>query len=167
MKGSGEEITVEVKTVPDITVAYVRHIGPYQGMADVFTDLFQRLMLWAQPRDLIHPPTTRVLAVYHDDPNITADEKLRVDACISVPDGTCADGEVGTMVVPGGRFALGRFELGVEEYGRAWSTIMSGWLPASGYQPDDRLCYELFHNDCTTHPEGKAIVDICVPVKPL
>lgn len=167
MKGKDEVISVEVKTMPALNVAYVRHIGQYQGMAEVFTDLFKRLMLWAQPRDLVRPPTTQVLSVYHDDPNITIDAKLRVDACISVPEGTSAHGEVGTMVVPGGRFAVGRFELGEQEYGQAWSTIMAGWLPDSGYQPDDRLCYELFHNDCSTHPERKAIVDICVPVRPL
>ena len=44
---------------------------------------------------------------------------------------------------------------------------MGGWMPESGYQPDDRLCYELNHNDPKEHPDHKHIVDICVPVKPL
>ena len=35
------------------------------------------------------------------------------------------------------------------------------------YQPDDRLCYEINHNDPKQHPEGKHVVDICVPVRPL
>jgi AraC family transcriptional regulator len=44
---------------------------------------------------------------------------------------------------------------------------MGDWLPDSGYQPDDRPCYELYHNDPKEHPENKCIVDICIPVKPL
>ncbi len=37
----------------------------------------------------------------------------------------------------------------------------------SGYQQGDGCTYELYHNDYTTHPEKKHIVDICIPVKPL
>jgi len=44
---------------------------------------------------------------------------------------------------------------------------LAGWMPASGYQPGDRLCYEIMNNNPKEHPEGKHIVDICVPVKPL
>jgi len=41
------------------------------------------------------------------------------------------------------------------------------WLPESGYQPDDRPAFEWYHSDCSQHPEKKAVVDICVPVRPL
>jgi len=40
-------------------------------------------------------------------------------------------------------------------------------MPKSGYQPDDRLCYEIYLNDGGTHPQKKWIVDICEPVRPL
>jgi len=52
-------------------------------------------------------------------------------------------------------------------YEEAWNMVFGGWLPESGYQPDDRLCYEIYQNDPKEHPEGIHIVDICVPVKPL
>ncbi|CAB1077266.1 hypothetical protein D1AOALGA4SA_5059 [Olavius algarvensis Delta 1 endosymbiont] len=45
--------------------------------------------------------------------------------------------------------------------------LMGGWMPQSGYQPDDRFCYELNHNNPKEHPENKHVVDICVPVRPL
>jgi AraC family transcriptional regulator len=44
---------------------------------------------------------------------------------------------------------------------------MGHWLPQSGYQCDDKPCYELYLNDPKQHPEGRCIVDICVPVRPL
>lgn len=71
------------------------------------------------------------------------------------------------MTISGGTYALARFELGPDEYAAAWDAVFSGWLPESGYQPADGLCYELYHNDPKEHPAHKSIVSICVPVKPL
>ena len=158
---------VVVKDMPELQVAYVRHIGPYKGDSELFGKLFGKLMTWAGPRDLIRPPETQILAVYYDDPDITEDDKLRVDACITVPEDTPAEGEVGRMSIPGGKYAVAHFELNTDEYEEAWSAIFGGWLPESGYQPDDGPSYELYLNNPEEHPEGKCIVDICVPVKPL
>jgi AraC family transcriptional regulator len=164
---SGEPVRVEVRELPSLQVAYVRHIGRYQGLAEVFQRIFQKLMRWAQARNMIGPDT-QVLAVYYDDPQITHDLKLRVDACISVSPETIAEGEIGRMVVPGGSFAIGRFELGTQDYSEAWYAIVGGWLPESGYEPDDRLWYERYPAGCNdADPEGKTVVDICVPVRPL
>ena len=51
-------VTVTVEEIPALNVAYVRHTGRYQGLADVFADLFARLMTWAQPRGLVGPDTS-------------------------------------------------------------------------------------------------------------
>ena len=161
------QIQVEVKDMPELHVAYIRHTGPYQGDSGLFEDLFNRLMRWAGPRGLLRFPETMMLSVYHDDPHITDDDKLRTSVCITVPEDTPVDGEVGKMTIPGGKFAAARFELTTDEYSDAWDTVFGVWLPESGYQPDDRLCYELYLNDPKQHPEGKCIVDICIPVKPL
>ena len=160
-------IQVEVKQMPDLPVVYVRHTGPYQGDSAVFENLIERLMRWAGPRGLLSVPEVMMLAVYHDDPELTEESKLRVSMCITAPEDTQIDGEVGKMTVPGGDFAVARFELLPDQYQEAWDTVYGEWLPQSGYQPDDRLCYELFHNNPEEHPEKKHIVDICVPVKPL
>ncbi|MCP5105468.1 MAG: GyrI-like domain-containing protein [bacterium] len=98
---------------------------------------------------------------------LTDEDKLRLSVCITVPEDTKGEGEVGKMVVTGGKFAVGRFEINMDEYPHAWYTMMAGWMPESGYQPDDRLCYELYRNDPKEHPENKHIFDICIPVKPL
>jgi len=161
------EMNVEVKEMPELTVAYVRHIGPYKGDNALFGSLFEKLMTWAGPRGLIKPNETQVLSVYHDDPKITDEDKLRTDACITVPGDTLVDGEIGKMTLAGGKFAVARFELDSDAFEGAWDALMGGWMPESGYQPDDRLCYEICHNNPGEHPQGKHVVDICVPVKPL
>jgi AraC family transcriptional regulator len=160
------EANVTITEFPPRNVVYARHVGPYAGMAQVFAGLFGRLYAFAGPRGLLGPQA-ETLCVYHDDPSVCDEEKLRVDACLTVPPGTPVEGEIGTMVVPGGKFAVGHFELGMDEYGLAWEAMAGGWLPESGYQFDDRLAFEIYRNNPEEHPEKKCVVDICVPVRPM
>lgn len=159
-------VNVKVKDIPEMTVAYVRHTGPYKGDGALFGRLFGRLCSWAGPRGLLNE-SARMLAVYHDNPDVTDDERLRVSVCVTVPEGTKVDGEIGLMKVRGGAYAVGSFELAEDEYQAAWDALFGGWMPGSGYQPDDGPCFELFRNDPATHPQGKCLVDICVPVRPM
>ncbi len=159
--------TIEVRELPPLHVAYVRHTGPYQGNPEVFGSLFGRLCTWAGARGLLGRPGTALLAVYHDDPEVTEASKLRVSVCLPVAPDTPVDGEVGKMTVAGGKYAVGRFELGPADYQNAWNLIYGRWLPESGFLPDDRLCYESYPMDLKAATEGKHVVDLCVPVKAL
>ena len=158
---------VEVREMPELHVAYVRHTGPYQGDSELFEGLIQKLMMWAGPRGILNSPDTQMLCAYHDDPDITDADKLRVSVCVTVPQGTPVDGEIGEMTIAGGKYAAASFELIPDNYQQAWDTVFGSWLPQSGYQPTDGLCYELMKGDPSDHPEGKHVVDICVPVKPM
>ncbi len=158
---------VTVEEFPDLHVAYIRHVGPYQGDEQLFAGLFERLMRWAGPRGLIRFPETLMLSAYHNDPNVTEENKLMVSVCLTVPGNTEVEGEIGKMTIPGGNYAVARFELASDEYEAAWDAVFGGWLPESGYQPADGLSLEIYRNDPGQHPEGKHLVDICVPVKPL
>jgi AraC family transcriptional regulator len=157
--------TIEVKELPEHSVVYLRHVGPY-GQVALVPRLVEKLRGWAVPRGLV-TSTTRLFLVPHDDPNVTAPDKLRLSVCLTVPVGTAGEGEVGTMQIPGGTYAVARFEIPPARIADAWNVVLGRWLPQSGYQPDDRLCYEEALSDPREHPEGKIVLDICVPVRPL
>ncbi|HYD40040.1 MAG TPA: GyrI-like domain-containing protein [Anaeromyxobacter sp.] len=155
--------SISVEELPAFTVAYVRHVGPYAGDAELFGRLFGRLGHWAGPRGLIGKDA-RWLAMYHDDPEITPAEKLRLSVCLSVPAGTQGERDVSVTEIPAGKCAVARFSLHTSEYAAAWNWLMGEWLPASGYQPDDRPCYEVY----LSQPEDPVqLVDIVQPVKAL
>ena len=156
--------SIEIKQLPDMTVAYVRHIGPYKGDEELFQGLWQKIMTWAGPRGLMSQPEFASLAIYHDDPNITDDMKLRTSIGITVPQDTKVDGEVGKMNVEGGQYVVARFVVEAHEFAEAWNWMYAKWFPESGYQPDDKPCFELYTEEPT---DGKFAVDICVPVKAL
>jgi AraC family transcriptional regulator len=159
--------TIEIKELPEMTVAYVRHIGPYAGDAKLFEGLYNKLFRWAGPRNLLNFPETKNLIIYHDNPEITDENKLRVSVCITVPKDTPVDGEIGKLVIPAGKYALARFELTSSEFGEAWNWVYGEWLPQSGYEPDDRPCFEMYLGDPKDHPEHKFVVDICAPIRPM
>ena len=152
----------EAKTLPELHVAYVPHIGPYNRIGEAI----RTLMKWAGPRGLINFPETKLLAVYHNNPEITDESRLQSDACITVPKGTEVQGEVGTMTIPGGLFAVAHVEIDGTQFGEAWDKLIGEWMPEHGYQGDNRLCYEMYLNDPEKHQEKKHIIDICEPVKP-
>jgi len=162
-KMSPVKLEIDVQELPALQVAYVRHIGPFGGVGRAF----DKLMRWAGPRGLVRFPETKLLGVYHDNPDITEEAKLRSSACLTVPPGTKVEGEVGLMAIPGGTFVVARAEVAASQFGEAWNALMRDWLPESGYQPDDRMCYEVYLNDPKTHPEGKFLVEICQPIRPL
>ena len=155
--------SVEVKELPKMTVAYIRYTGPYQGNVNLFGDLWNKLFAWAGPRGLL-AGEFKMMIVYHDDPNITNEDKLRLSVCITVPAGTKTDGETGRMDLEGGLCAVGRFNVGAEEFQQAWEWMYGQWLPQSGYQPDDRPSLEMYPEE---PKDGRFTVDICVPVRPL
>ena len=153
----------EALDLPVLHVAYVRHVGRYNEIGKAF----QRLMRWAGPRRRLWTPQTKILGVYHDSPDVTPVDQLRSDACVTVPEGTKTRRNIGTMTIPGGLFAVAHVEIDDTQYGEAWDRLIGEWMPQSGYQPDERMCYELYLNDPRKHPEGKHIVDVCEPIRPM
>lgn len=156
------KMTVEVRKLPELHVAYVRHTGPYNKIGGAI----EKLMGWAGPRGLLRFPETKVLAVYHDNPDVVEASQLTSSACITVPKGTSITGGAEAMTIPGGLFAVAHVEIAHDQFGEAWNALMQ-WLSTSGYQPDDRMCYEVYLNDHESHPEKKFVVDMCEPIRPL
>lgn len=178
--GSGEQgaygeclstmnLKVNMKQIPPMHLAYIRHVGSFQENTALFERLFDRIRSWARPLGLLDSASTRLLSVHHDNPemDITAVQNLRLDAAITVPEQTRVDGEVCRQSLEGGSYAVTRVRIQANQYMEAWDALMCGWLPGSGYQPDDRPCMEIYLNDPRTDPQCLHEVEICLAVKPL
>ena len=155
---------VEVMNLPKMNVVYVRHTGPYKGNSKLFESLWNKICTWAGPRGLFAQPDLKSLVVYHDDPKIASEDKLRMSICLTAPEDIKTDGEIGKMEIAGGTYAVAHFEIDATQFEQAWDWVYSKWLPSSGYQPDENQCFELYPKA----PEnGRFTVDICIPVRPL
>ncbi len=150
---------IQVKEMPVLHLVYCRHTGAFDKIGEAYEKIFK----WAGPRGLLSVPDIKTVTVYHDDPKVTAIEKLRQSACITVNSDVKVSGEFGKLTVPAGWYAVGRYEIGVEGFEGAWDD-MCRWFVDSGYQPGEGCSYELYHNDHREHPEHKFILDLCIPV---
>lgn len=151
---------VEIKQMPEFKVAYIRHMGAY----DQIGKAYEKLMRWAGPRGLI-TPETKTITVYQDDPAVTAIEKVRQDACITLSHDVSVEGEIGKAVIPAGKHAVGHFRVDHNDFEKAWNT-MCMWLADNGWQFGGSP-YELYHNPLDELEHKFFDVEICIPVKPL
>ncbi len=155
-------MNVEIKNMPEFKVVYIRYIGPYESIG--ISKVWERLCAWAGARDLFGP-STKNIGIGHDNPETTPPEKCRYDACITVDKEIEVSGEVGLNTIAGGKYAVYRYDGGHDGIKQAYHNLFAVWLPKSGYQPADYCSYEIYLN--SPDKEGKFIMDICLPVKPL
>jgi AraC family transcriptional regulator len=141
---------VQVRTLPPLRVAFLRHVGPYPNVGETFG----RLGAWAGPRGLIGPQT-KMACVYHDDPEVTAPDKLRADCAITVGEEFRPEGEVGVQTLDGGDYAVLTHRGPYEGLAEAYRWLYGTWLPASGRELRDRPPFEVYLNTpADTPPEG-------------
>ena len=154
---------VVVKEMPEMQVIYILHTGDFY----LIHQAYQKLMQFAGPRGLLKGEH-HTLTVYHDDPSVTEIEKVRQSACLVVNEDIKVEGEISKMTIPGGKFAVGHFDIDNPTlFEEAWNT-MCVWLTESGYEPGKGLSYEYYYDvegddECHHH----FIFDICIPVKAL
>ena len=154
-------LTVRIEDMPDLTLAYVRHMGAVFNGPELFPRLVRQVRAWAGGRELLGPDTPSML-IYADNPEVTPEDRQRLDVAVAVPTGTVAEGEVGVKVLPGGRWAMARIDITPDQYETAWRTFLADWLPGSGWELDDRTAMQI-----TRQPPGvRHIADLCLPVRP-
>jgi len=150
---------VEVKELAPMRVVFLRHVGPYSQVGATWG----RLMAWAGMRGLLGPGMM-MIGIVHDDPDVTAADKIRYDAAVTVRRAVQPEGEFGVMELAGGRYAVIRHQGPYEELGKTYQKIYGGWLPNSGYHPRDVPAFEQYLNSpMNTKPE-ELVTLIHVPV---
>lgn len=155
---------VSVKELPEIHVVYTEYKGDHEGKGHIYDELLGKILAWAVPNGLWDfPETTKIIMIYPDPPSVPKDKRrlwlgITLEKKIPVPEALCE------MTLPSAAYAVGSFEIPARQFGEAWSYMYGQWLPGSGYRAAEGLSFELQKNDSSEHPEGKHLVDICIPV---
>jgi AraC family transcriptional regulator len=156
-------VKVLVVDRPAVTVGYLRYTGPVgEAIGRFWRDEFHP---WMVRHDLLGQPR---IGLSHDDPDITAADRFRYDACAELPPGYVPPPDMLTTTIPGGRYAARRFFGSGADIGEAWTGLLRDWLPSSGYALDARPFFEHYPRDARYDPEtGEFECDLCIPVVPL
>jgi AraC family transcriptional regulator len=132
---------VEIVKRPELLLATVRHVGSYMRI----NEAFRRLNDLVTAAGLSEPDTTLV-GIYHDDPSITPEEKLRSDAGITIPSRTKLPSGLTELVVPAGRYAHTTHVGPYAGLGQVWNQLRTDWVPRNGETLGSGLSYEMYRN---------------------
>ena len=152
-------MTVCIKRLSPMRVAFVRHVGPYGELGEAWS----RLMAWAGPRGLLGQGA-RMLGVVHDDPEITPADKIRYDACLVVGEDVQAEGDIGIQEIAGGDYAVTTHKGPHERLGETYARLCGGWFPSSGREPASRPAFEVYRNSPQDTAPGNLLTDIHMPL---
>lgn len=156
----GSTMDVEIKSMPELRVGAVRHVGPYNQIPQAF----ERLGAIAGPAGLFKHPGASCLAIYHDDPDTTPQEHLQSEAAIVVPDAVPLPEGLVEERLPAGRYAKAVHVGPYEQLGDAWARFMGEWLPASGHRVGSGASYEIYTNDPTKVPKQELRTEMYIPL---
>ena len=157
-----EPLNIEIRKEKEIKIVYIRYSGAYKGDSELFKNLFDSLYQWVDERNLIKK-SSRWFVIYHDFGDETSEDILRVSVCMSIEGNVAISGNIGTMTIPEGKFGVGTFYVGAEDYGKAWYYMYAKWLPKSGYKVADRFAFE--HYPSQDENAKKQLVEIYIPLE--
>ncbi|MEW6349676.1 MAG: AraC family transcriptional regulator [Thermodesulfobacteriota bacterium] len=150
---------VEIRDLPPMRVAFVRHVGPY----DTCEVAWQRLCGWAMSKGLLGPDTL-LLGVCHDDPEITPPEKIRYDASMVVHGDVRPEGEIGVKEVGNGKYAVTLHKGPYSGLSRTYAELCGRWASEKGVEIAAGPSLEFYKNTPENTPPEGLITEICVPL---
>ncbi|WP_291330297.1 GyrI-like domain-containing protein [Desulfovibrio sp. UCD-KL4C] len=121
-------IKVEICEREETSVAFVRHIGSYFEVDKAW----DKLCGWAGPKGLLNHQT-EFMGLCYDSPSVTPADKIRYDACMSIPENILPEGEIGIQTIPAGKYAVGTHYGSYEGLEDAYKELYGKWLPTSKY----------------------------------
>jgi AraC family transcriptional regulator len=150
---------VVVQDLPELRVAATAHVGPYNRISEAFA----RLGATPGVAALIDP-TTWMLAMYHDDPEVTPASELRSEAGVTLPVGAPLPAGLIECRLPAGRWACTTHVGPYEQLGDAWARFIGEWLPWSGERIRDGVSFEMYRNTPANVPKEKLETELHIPI---
>lgn len=160
-------LPIEIKSFREQTAVYTRYVGTINdGQVNrTVAANFDYLEEWLRARGTLDC-NSMFVGLILDDPYITPGGKHRYDSCITVDRPAASDAEHGVRTIPGGKYAVARFEEKPDLVKDLLHLISVDWLTRSPYIWDiARPHLEIFRGHPLLHPEGKMNVEFCIPIK--
>ncbi|MCX5772494.1 MAG: AraC family transcriptional regulator [Candidatus Hydrogenedentes bacterium] len=155
-------MTVTIKQLGPMRVAFMRHVGPYNEVGRTW-DRFMMLL----GKEGLLGGDTQFIGICHDDPAVTPPDKIRYDACVTV--GACfrPQGEIGVQVLAGGDYAVITHFGPYEKLGESYAKLLGQWLPRSGRDLRSTPCFEIYLNSPENTDPADLVTDLYAPLEPM
>lgn len=148
-----------IETMPEMKVATVHHVGPYNQISEAFA----RLGALAGP--LMGIPGCMMVGIYHDDPEAVPAAELRSDAGLVVPPTANVPAGLDTTTIPAGRYAKAIHKGPYDRLGDAWSQLMGAWIPQHDERIGAGVSFEVYRNTPMDAKPEDLVTELYVPLK--
>lgn len=149
---------IEVRQMPKMYLASVTSIG-IQNVENAFN----KVINWGVANNIFPGKSVKMISVYHDSFKVTPADKVRINACMLLEKPMTNEGEVFSEILPEGKYIVGNFFIGLNEFEQAWNGLFL-WMSENGFQFRRAFPYEIYHTNYNEHPDGKMSVDFCIPI---
>jgi AraC family transcriptional regulator len=149
---------VTIKTMPDMRVAALEHIGPYPNIGGTFGQLsgvFAAANLFGA---VIGP----AIGIYYDSPDSKPAAQLRAHAGLIVNNSAVLPSGVQELFILGGRYAVLRLVGPYSGLPAAWAWFYGQWLAESGEELADAAPFELNLNSPMDTAPQDLVTEVCV-----
>jgi AraC family transcriptional regulator len=154
-----EPMNIEVTTLEPQRVAYMRHVGPYEGAYRVWLDFQTRLK-----KDGLPGKDSLVIGVPLDNPKVTPPEKLRYDTCVTVNEKYVPTKPVRVRTIAGGDYVVAR-NCPIRALAKGYEELFYSWLPKSGRKVRKAPSLLVTVNGSEGMPPAFGLRDIYVPLE--
>lgn len=152
-------LKIEIKELPEMQLAAVMSLG----IADVEPS-YNILIDWAGKKHLFPRENVKMISVYHDSFKVTPPDKVRIHACMLLDEKLeSTDGEVFSETIDAGKYIVGSGEVTLNDFEQCWVSLFL-WMNEHHYSMRKAFPFEIYHSNFKEHPEGKMMVDFCIPV---
>jgi AraC family transcriptional regulator len=148
----------EIRKVPKMKIACVRHVGPYLACEPAVKKLFSC-------KSIPYGPHTKFIGICYDDPAITEPEKIRYDACLTVPDDFQPTEGFEVREVGGGKYAVTRHPGSYENLSQTYGALIGKWIVQNGYELRPEPPFEIYINNLKDTKPQDLITEIYIPIK--
>jgi AraC family transcriptional regulator len=153
------QMNIETTTLGPQRVAYMRHVGPYDGAYRVWLDFKTRLK-----QDGLPHKDSLFIGVPMDNPKVTPPEKLRYDACVTVDGKYVPTKPVRVQTIAGGEYVVAR-NCPIGGIAKGYEKLFHSWLPKSGRKARNAPSFLVAVNSPEGMPPAFGFTDIYVPLE--
>lgn len=147
-------LAVQLVERPSIAVQALLHEGP----AATIPHTYGRLAEFVGTRQT--GPWYGIIEGDHDDP-----EGCRYHAAVSEAGPALLNPALQHMTLAGGRYAMYLLKGPYTQINAVLTALCTNWLPASGFEADDRPCLERYLNSSATAAPQDLLTELLLPIR--
>lgn len=151
---------VAFRTRDPMRLAGIAHKGSYMEIGKAFELLFTTLFTRG-----LHQPDMTMIGIYHDDPDIVAEDDLRSMACVTVGADFVAEPPLELTALDGGNYAVLTHKGPYADMVKAYRWFFGEWLTHSGKTLRNEPSFELYLNTPRDVPPTELLTEIWMPIE--